>query len=73
VPVLASLGLIDVTSTPSGVLAMANNLAGPKEVLILPLSDHQGANGTQAEYYRRSAAWSTTLREGRQPTIQAGP
>jgi cephalosporin-C deacetylase len=73
VPVLVSLGLIDVTSTPSGVLAMANNLAGPKERVILPLADHQGANGTQAEYHRRSAAWTNALREGKQPPLQSGP
>jgi cephalosporin-C deacetylase-like acetyl esterase len=64
VPVLAGFGLIDTTCPASGVLAMANQLAGPKELVILPLSDHKGTNKSQAPYGQRSGPWLNALRDG---------
>jgi len=65
VPVLVSLGLIDTTCPPTGILAMANALKGPKEVVILPLSDHQGRNNTQRPYYERVGVWMRDLKDGK--------
>jgi cephalosporin-C deacetylase len=64
-PILVGLGLIDETSTPAGVFASINQARGPKEVVILPRSDHQGKNNTQAPYYPRWSTWLAALREGR--------
>ena len=33
----------------------------------MPLSDHQGKNNSQAEYYRRSEAWFAKLVKGESP------
>ena len=50
-PALVGIGLIDHTSTPNGDLAMFNQLAGPKEWVPLPFSDHHGTGNAQAPYY----------------------
>ena len=71
-PALVGLGLIDVTCPPAGVLAAANQLKGPKEILILPGSDHQGVNNTQAPYWKRSEEWLKALAAGKElPTDKA--
>ncbi len=64
-PAMVSLGLIDETCPPAGVLAACNQLQGPKEIIILPNSDHQGRNNAQAQYYARSEAWLRELVQGK--------
>ena len=54
-PALIGLGLIDETSPPSGVYAAVNQLQGPKEVVVLVNSDHQGTGKSQAPYNSRAA------------------
>ncbi|MDR3707894.1 MAG: acetylxylan esterase [Capsulimonadaceae bacterium] len=70
VPTLVGIGLIDVTSTPTGDLAMANQLAGPKEVVLLPLSNHHGDGNTQAAYNVRLNEWLNAIKAGRQPDVR---
>jgi cephalosporin-C deacetylase len=65
-PMLVGLGLRDVTCPPSSVLAAVNEIASPKEVVILPKSGHQDEHGTQSYYNeRRYSAWLPALRQGK--------
>ena len=65
-PVLVGLGLRDETCPPSSVLAVANEITSPKEVVILPKSGHQDEHGTQGYYnQRRYSAWLPALRQGK--------
>ena len=61
-PVLVGLGLIDVTAPPSGIFTAINQLQVPKEIVVMPLSEHQSKNNSQAPYYSRSGAWLSALR-----------
>jgi cephalosporin-C deacetylase-like acetyl esterase len=54
-PVLVSMGLIDTTCPPSGVLSMVSELDGPVEVVIMPLAPHQSANQAHAAFDARAA------------------
>lgn len=64
VPSLIALGLLDQTSAPSGVFAAANQIPVPKEIVVMPFSDHQGRGGFQNLYYQRSDAWLNALKKG---------
>ncbi len=69
-PVLIGLGLIDETCPPAGVLAAANQIHAPKEIVILPDSPHQDAHGSQAPYrHRRDDVWLPALQQGQMPPI----
>jgi cephalosporin-C deacetylase-like acetyl esterase len=63
-PVLAGLGLVDITSPPSGVFAALNQLSGPKEVIVLPDANHHGDNHTHASFEKRATAWRNALLHG---------
>ena len=63
-PVLVSAGMIDQTCPPAGVLAACNQVKGPHEVVILPLSDHHGRNNAQAAYNARMAVWKKAIIAG---------
>jgi cephalosporin-C deacetylase-like acetyl esterase len=52
-PALIAVGLIDTVCPPHGVIAAFNLLRGPKELLVMERSDHQGQNNTQALFYER--------------------
>ena len=58
-PVLIGCGLIDETCPPEGILAAANQIRSPKELIILPIAGHQNENGSQAAYEKR--CWSEWL------------
>lgn len=73
VPTLVGIGLIDQTSTPSGDFAMVNHLAGPREVVILPLSDHHGTNHAQVAYSLRQRQWLDALKAGHRPASLSKP
>jgi cephalosporin-C deacetylase len=60
-PLLVSAGMIDETCPPSGVFATVNQTRGPREVVILPLSDHQGTHGTQKAMQDRMAVWRQAI------------
>ena len=72
-PALVGLGLIDTTSPPSGVFAAINQLKDPKEVVVMPESNHHGDNNTQAEYVKREAAWRAALLKGQPIPLIASP
>ncbi|MBC8011217.1 MAG: acetylxylan esterase [Burkholderiales bacterium] len=61
VPVLVGLGLIDTTCPPTGVFAMTNQLAGPKEVVIHSTLGHKGPHPA---HNKRSNAWMKALASG---------
>jgi cephalosporin-C deacetylase len=63
-PALVAMGLLDETSPPAGVFAACNQMKGPKEVLILVNSDHQGAHNAQAPYNSRAEQWLKALVHG---------
>jgi cephalosporin-C deacetylase-like acetyl esterase len=71
VPTLVGVGLIDTTCPPSGVMAMFNQLGGPKELVIMPGAGHSGAH---KEYYARMGPWQSALLKGNSPPVkqQAG-
>jgi cephalosporin-C deacetylase-like acetyl esterase len=69
VPALIGIGLVDQTSVPSGDFAMVNQLAGAKEAVILPFSDHHGTNNTQAAYQARAAQWRAAILAGQNPKL----
>lgn len=58
-PALIAYGLADEISRPTGAVAAVNVLKGPKEALILPLSNHHGTGGAQKEYFHRSSQWKS--------------
>lgn len=68
-PALVTLGLIDQTCPPAGVAAAFDQLRGPKELLVMERSDHQGHGNTQAAFYRRSADWLKSIAAGNPPPV----
>ena len=65
-PVLIGCGLIDETCPPEGILAAANQIRSPKEVVLLPIAGHQNENGSQAAYEKRCwQDWLPALRDGK--------
>ena len=69
-PLLVGVGLIDETCPPAGVIAAFNQTHGPRELVVLPRSNHHGDGNAQAAYYARSAAWRTAIRQGKSPGVQ---
>lgn len=72
VPVLVSAGLIDESCPPSGIAAMANALAGPHELILMPQANHQGQNNTHEPYNARAKVWLEELRTGAATPIVSG-
>jgi cephalosporin-C deacetylase-like acetyl esterase len=65
-PVLIALGLHDTVAPPSSIMAAANEIRSPKEVLILSNSGHQDERGSQGPYRQRSYKdWLPALKEGK--------
>lgn len=48
-PGLFSAALMDTVSPPSAVYAAANHYAGPSQMVVLPYSNHEGAQGVQEQ------------------------
>jgi cephalosporin-C deacetylase len=72
-PVLVGFGLIDETCPPEGVVAAFNQIAAPKEMVVLPKSPHQDVNGSQAPYrQRRDEVWLPALRDGKPAPVNVG-
>jgi cephalosporin-C deacetylase len=61
-PALISLGLLDTTARPTGILAAAQQLRSAKELVIMPESGHMGDH---ASYHVREAAWKAALKDGK--------
>jgi cephalosporin-C deacetylase-like acetyl esterase len=64
-PMLIGVGLIDTTCPPEGVIAMFNQLQGPKELVILPEAGHQDKNGSHKAYYSAASCWTEAVRQGK--------
>ncbi|CAN5573691.1 hypothetical protein BH10PLA1_BH10PLA1_07970 [soil metagenome] len=69
-PALVTCGLIDETCPCGGVIAAYNQIPGPKELIIMPLSDHQGSGNTQTAFPAKSEQWLREIVKGKTPTIQ---
>lgn len=69
-PTLIALGLIDETCPPAGVLSAANQIKGPKEVLIMVNSNHHGTNNAQKQFWERSEAWLRDLAAGKPAPVK---
>jgi cephalosporin-C deacetylase-like acetyl esterase len=65
-PVLIGGGLIDTTCPPSSVYAAYNQVTGPKEIVPLVGAGHGNINNSHSPYYKRSGAWLTELKAGRE-------
>ncbi len=72
-PALIGLGLIDETSPPTGVFAAVNQLRGPREVVVMPNSNHAGTGGTQAPYLTREALGRAALLATGTPDVKGNP
>lgn len=72
-PVLVAVGLIDTTCPPAGVVAAYNQIRGPKELLVMERSDHQGRENSQAPFYSRSYQWLTQMAKGDMAGLGSGP
>jgi len=70
-PSLISVGLIDETSRPYGVIAAYNAIQAPKELLIMARSNHHGTGGAQALFLTQSANWTAALQQGKPLPISA--
>ena len=65
-PALIGPGLMETTCPASNVLAMANLLGGPVEVMILPEAGHQAHNDKRGEtpFNEQASAWLKDLKAG---------
>jgi cephalosporin-C deacetylase-like acetyl esterase len=68
-PTLVGVGLLDEAARSAGVLAAYNSIQAPKEILILPDSNHYGTGGAQLPYLNAFNAWKTALQKGQPPPI----
>ena len=66
-PTLVGLGLVDTTCPASGVFAMANQLQGLKEVVVIPDAGHNGPHGA---FSTREQAWLDAIRQGTPPPVR---
>ena len=61
---LVGVGLIDQTCPPAGIYAAMNQVASPKEIVLLPRGEHQNRKGSHNAYYTRNGVWLSALRQG---------
>lgn len=66
-PALVSMGLIDESCPPAGVLSACNVRPGRTETVILPKSNHHGTGNAQAAYTARAEVWLKALAKGEEP------
>ena len=64
-PVLLGPGLLDETARPTGIIAAYNAVNNDKkQLVILPLSNHQGTHNAQAPFRQQAAAWRQAIQAG---------
>jgi cephalosporin-C deacetylase-like acetyl esterase len=74
-PALVGVGMIDETCPAAGVLATYNTITSPKELVVLPLSDHQGNKGDVGGFFQKAyqdrvyGAWLPALKNGGPPPV----
>lgn len=64
-PTLVAVALLDIAARPAGVIAAYNAIPAPKELIIMPVSDHHGSKGTQAAYFNTFNKWKDALQKGK--------
>lgn len=64
-PSLVAVALLDIAARPAGVIAAYNAIPAPKELIIMPLSDHHGSKGAQAAYFNTFIKWKDALQKGK--------
>jgi cephalosporin-C deacetylase-like acetyl esterase len=71
-PVLIALGLHDEQlAPPSSILAVANEITAPEEVIILANSGHQDVQGSQEPFFHRAYNdWLPALKEGKPAPVK---
>ena len=71
-PVLIALGLHDEQlAPPSSILADANEISAPKEVIILANSGHQNVRGSQEPFFHRAYYdWLPALKQGKPAPVK---
>lgn len=62
-PTLVAVALLDVAARPAGVLAAYNSINAPKELVIMPTSNHYGNNGGGVLYFNRFSKWKQALQK----------
>jgi len=71
-PVLIGVGLRDEVCPPEGILAAANQIRSPKEIILLPNAGHSGEQRAhEALENRRDSVWLPALAAGRLPPVAA--
>ena len=70
-PILVGVGLLDDVCPPSSVFAACNQVAGPKEIVLLPNAGHRDVNHSHAVFHARFDAWLDALRRGQPPPVRA--
>ncbi|MDA3959775.1 MAG: acetylxylan esterase, partial [Planctomycetota bacterium] len=70
VPTLVGVGLVDMTCPPEGVIAMFNQLQGPKQLVIMPVAGHMNKHGSHKPYYSAMGGWNSAIAAGRDLPIR---
>ncbi len=70
VPTLVGAGLEDDVCPPAGIVAAANRMAGPVELLLMPNAGHQNEYNSQALFYQREWQWLAALQAGEAPPVR---
>ena len=63
-PTLVAVALADIAARPAGVIAAFNAINAPKELIIMPTSDHHGSGGAQAVFFMTFLKWRDALQKG---------
>lgn len=71
-PLLVSAGMIDETCPPVGVFSTVNQTKGPREIVVLPKSDHHGSGNAQKAMMDRMGVWRQAILKG-QPLPPPAP
>ncbi|MCF3651344.1 acetylxylan esterase [Synoicihabitans lomoniglobus] len=69
-PVLMGAGLLDDVVPPSSVFTTHELLTGAKQLVVMPLADHQDNHGP---YYAVQERWLDDAKAGREPVITVQP
>ncbi len=59
---LIGVGLIDQVCPPAAAFAALDRIQSPKEVVVLPQSEHQETHNSQHAYFQRWGVWAAQLR-----------
>jgi len=70
-PALVAVALLDVAARPAGVIAAYNSIKTPKELVIMPTSNHYGNNGGTI-YFNRFSKWKEALQKDKPLPIVSG-